>query len=83
MEGRSMRRLLALLVSLAAAAAMPGTVSADPVSICPDGMILFPASLVTSGGAKDKNHNGLVCGKLMTGPTGGPDDRAVADDIVV
>ena len=78
------RRLLALFIALAAAAAIPGTAFADPASICPDGMILLPASTLTSGDAKDKNHNGLVCGKFMDGRvTGGPDDRTAVDDIVV
>jgi hypothetical protein len=75
--------LLAAVIALVIAGALPGAALADPTSKCPEGMLLLPASSVTSGAAKDKNDNGLVCAKVKNGPTGGPDDRSVIDDIVL
>jgi hypothetical protein len=55
-------------------------VYADPTSTCPDGHILLLAEI---GSGKDKNNNGLVCGKIGDDGKvhGGPDDRT--DDIIV
>ena len=62
--------------------ALPGY--ADPVGTCQDGFTPVPAPLVVNGEAKDKNGNGVVCGKL--GPDGkfhgGPDDSDLIDDIL-
>jgi hypothetical protein len=77
-----MRHLLAPFIALIIAAALPGVASADPVGMCPDRMVLVPASAVVSGDAKDKNNNGVVCAKLVKA-TGGPDDRSVVDDIIL
>ena len=56
-------------------------VAADPPTLCPDGLILAPASAVPQGAQKDHNQNGLVCAKYKDGTfTGGPDDTT--DDII-
>jgi hypothetical protein len=73
------------LVAAVAASALvlltPST-SAQPTP-CPDGSMLFPASVVPSGDKKDKNNNGFVCAKLLEEPHGGPDDNSVLDDIIL
>ncbi len=81
------RTLVGVLTSAALALstlAFAGPAAADPTSTCPDGHILVPVIVVTDGQAKDKNGNGLVCGKL--GPDGkfhgGPQDKVV-DDILL
>ena len=80
------RTLLAVLAAGALALStltFAGPAAADPISTCPDGHILVPV-IVAGGQAKDKNGNGLVCGKL--GPDGkfhgGPQDKLV-DDILL
>ena len=80
------RTLLAVLAAAALALStltFAGPAAADPTSTCPDGHVLLPAALV-GGQAKDKNGNGLVCGKV--GPDGkfhgGPQDKLV-DDILL
>ena len=80
-----MRRTVAYLtVAVLLGMVMPASVVADPTSICPDGMVVLLANSVVSGEAKDKNQNGLVCAKYTDGRSkGGPDDRLVADDIVL
>lgn len=77
------RTLLAAAACAALTLAIPGSVTAQPTSICPDDMLLVPAALVPKGDVQDKNENGLVCVKLTPDGEfhGGPDDRA--DDIVL
>jgi hypothetical protein len=67
-----------------------GPAAADPTGTCPDGHTPFPTA-VTGDPNKDRNGNGIVCGKLKDGTVqGGPDDRpltpddfeSVVDDIV-
>jgi hypothetical protein len=80
-----MRRVAVSVVAAALVGmTMPTGVAADPTSICPDYMVLFPSFAIVSGQAKDKNQNGLICAKYLNGdPKGGPDDRSATDDIVV
>jgi hypothetical protein len=54
-------------------------VVADQPAPCADGFILVPAASVPSGDKKDKNNNGLVCGKFDVDRnlTGGPDDDTI------
>jgi hypothetical protein len=78
------RNVAGLIVATLFAVAMPASVAAEPTSICPDGMMVVPATSVVSGSAKDKNGNGLVCAKADDNRvSGGPDDRLVSDDIVL
>jgi hypothetical protein len=78
------RNVAGLIVATLFVVAMPASVAADPTSICPDGMLMVPADSVVSGDAKDNNQNGLVCAKYTDGGfKGGPDDRAVSDDIIL
>ncbi len=77
-------------VALLVATALLGTLTmalpahADPAGTCPDGFAPVLAAAVVNGEAKDKNGNGVVCGKL--GPDGkvhgGPDDSDLIDDIL-
>jgi hypothetical protein len=56
--------------------------AADPAGVCPDSLVLLPATVVVQGDRKDHNQNGLVCAKVEDGRlVGGPDD--VLDDIVL
>jgi hypothetical protein len=57
-------------------------VAADPAGVCPDSLVLLPASVVVQGAQKDHNQNGLICAKYQDGQfVGGPDD--MVDDIVL
>lgn len=80
-----MRTRAAVVVSGTVAAfllVLPQTGGADPAGVCPDGLILVPASFVEQGTKKDKNANGLICAKVQDGKVvGGPDDAV--DDILV
>jgi hypothetical protein len=74
--------VLAAIAVVAALALHAQPVAADPVGICPDNLVLIPASAVAQGAQKDHNMNGLVCAKYQDGKfVGGPDDTT--DDIVL
>jgi hypothetical protein len=81
------RTLLTVLISTVLALStltFAGPAAADPTSTCPDGHIPVPAALVDNGAKRDKNGNGIVCGKAAADGTfhGGPDDD-VTDDILL
>jgi hypothetical protein len=75
------RVVVSVVAAVLVGMAMPTGVAADPTSICPDNMVLFPSSAIVSGRAKDKNNNGFICANMNS--KGGPDDRSALDDIVV
>jgi hypothetical protein len=76
-------RRLAVAISVALSVALPGGVSADPTSTCPDDFLLVPAFTVENGAAKDKNDNGWVCVKYEDGGfKGGPNDMLTDDTVV-
>jgi len=83
-----MKRTLLTVVTSAAIAlstlTFAGPASADPTSTCPDGHIPVPAALVENGARRDKNGNGIVCGKVAADGKfhGGPDDDVI-DDILL
>jgi hypothetical protein len=72
------------VITAAAVLSLAPPTGAEPTSTCPDGFAPFPAAFVEQGERKDKNDNGVVCGKVEDGRiVGGPDDDAVIDDILV
>jgi len=74
--------VLAAVAVVATLALSARPVAADPVSVCPDNLVLLPDALVPQGAQKDHNENGLVCAKYQDGKfVGGPDDTT--DDIVL
>jgi hypothetical protein len=77
------RVALAIATALLATMTVALPAHADPAGVCPDNFVIVPAFLVTNGEKKDKNGNGLVCGKADADGQfhGGPDD-AVVDDVV-
>jgi hypothetical protein len=76
---------IAVVGVLAIPAFTAGTGSADPLGICPDGMVMVTDNMVPNGTTKDKNQNGFVCAKMPpNGDTnGGPDDNLVVDDTII
>jgi hypothetical protein len=77
------RLVLAIATALLATLTVALPAHADPAGVCPDNHVILLAATVTNGEKKDKNGNGLVCGKAGADGEfhGGPDDNLV-DDIV-
>jgi hypothetical protein len=80
-----LRLILPAITAATLLGAAPSSADNSQNASCPDpssGWLLVPVAVYPGGAQKDKNEDGLVCAKSVTGPTKDNNNPDLTDDIL-